>query len=204
MEAEVWNEFVDRSQDVGDDERQETYDAQEWALESFEAARCYYNDMMWLECYDELVRARDYTKNMLYSQHDTTSPVIQDWGVDELPIDQSGFGVWAIVTDDFSGVQNVSIVLEMNDEVYEHYDCTRDGTNWSASIPAFEIVEDTNLDVYAIASDWGMNGALLLLFSQELAIAAPLPEIPWALITGIGAGAVAITAALFLFRRKSV
>lgn len=201
MEAEVWNEFAERSQDVGDDERQETYDAQEWALESFEAARYYYNNMMWMECYNELIRARDYSRNMLYSQHDTTSPTIEDWGVDELPIDQSGFDVWVMVTDDFSGVQNVSIRLDMNDEIYEQYSCTRDGTNWSASIPAFEIVEDTNLEVYAVASDWGLNGAQLLLFSQQFAITGP--EFPVAIVLGVSAILIVAAAGVFIYRRRA-
>ncbi|MHA2040977.1 MAG: hypothetical protein ACW975_03860, partial [Candidatus Thorarchaeota archaeon] len=203
MEAEVWNTFVERVQVVGEDERQETYDAREWVLQSFDLARDYYNHMMWLECYSQLVRARDYTRNMLYSQHDTTSPVIQDWGVDELPIDPSGFDVWATVTDDFSGVQNVSIVLEMNDEIFEEYDCTRDGTNWSASIPAFEIIEDTNLDVYAEASDWGMNGAQLLLFSQEFTVSVPEPDFPVAIVVGVSAMAIVVAAGLLIFRRRT-
>jgi hypothetical protein len=186
MEAEVWNTFVERVQAVGEDERQETYDAREWALQSFDLARDYYNHMMWLECYSQLVRARDYTRNMLYSQHDTTSPTIQDWGVDELPIDPSGFDVWATVTDDFSGVQNVSIVLEMND-----------------SIPAFEIIEDTNLDVYAEASDWGMNGAQLLLFSQEFTVSVPEPDFPVAIVVGVSAMAIVVAAGLLIFRRRT-
>jgi hypothetical protein len=140
---------------------------------------------------------------MLYSQHDTTSPTIQDWGVDELPIDPSGFDVWATVTDDFSGVQNVSIVLEMNDEIFEEYDCTRDGTNWSASIPAFEIIEDTNLDVYAEASDWGMNGAQLLLFSQEFTVSVPEPDFPVAIVVGVSAMAIVVAAGLLIFRRRT-
>ncbi|MFX0055344.1 MAG: hypothetical protein ACFFAD_10485 [Candidatus Hermodarchaeota archaeon] len=200
MEAEVWNDFAEKSQDVGDDERQETYDAQEWALQSFDLAQSYYNHMMWMECYNELVRARDYTRNMFYSQLDAISPVIQDWGVDSLPIDQSGFDVWVTVTDDFSGVQNVSIILEMNEEIYGQYTCSQDGTNWSASIPAFDIIQDTNLDVYASASDWGMNGAQLLLFSQEFTIA--VPEFPVAIVFGAGAIVIIAAAGVLIYRRR--
>jgi hypothetical protein len=207
MEAEVWNQFVHRSQDVGEDERQQTYDAQEWALQSFNRAREYYNQMMWLECYNELIKARDFTRNMLYSQHDTTAPTIQDWGIDELPIDQSGFDVWTTVTDDLSGVQNVSIRLEMNDAFYQQYDCTQNGINWSVTVPAFEIIETTNVTVYVLASDWGMNGAQMFLFFQEFIVdepppETPLPQFPIALVVGVSAMTVVIAAGFLIYRRR--
>jgi hypothetical protein len=203
MEAEVWNNFVDRSQDVGEDERQETYDAQQWALDSFDLARFYYNHMMWLECHEKLVRARDFTRMMLYSMHDTISPIIEDWGVDVLPIDQSGFEVWVTVTDDFSGVQNVTIMLEMNSILFDQYSCAQDGINWSASIPAFEIREDTTVDVFAVASDWGMNGALLFLFSQDFEVTLPVAEFPVAIVAGVSATAIVVAAGLFIFRLRA-
>ena len=200
MEAEVWNDFAEKSQDVGDDERQETYDAQEWALQRFDLARSYYNHMMWLDCYTELLQARDYTRNMFYSQLDTNAPIIQDWGVDPLPVEQSGFDVWVTVTDDFSGVQNVSIILEMNQEIYDKYTCSQDGTNWSVSIPAFDIIQDTNLDVFAAVSDWGLNGAQLLLFSQEFTIA--VPEFPAAIVFGVSAIVIVAAAGALIYRRR--
>ncbi|MHA2140250.1 MAG: hypothetical protein ACXADD_02035 [Candidatus Thorarchaeota archaeon] len=203
MEAELWNEFVTQSEDVGDDESPKTYEAQEKAMESFVAARQYYNMMMWQQCYDELTKARDFTTNMLYSQHDSTLPVIQEWGAAPWPIEESGFSVWVKVTDDLSGVQTVNVSLDFNGVNYGSYLCTQNGNNWTAAIPSFEITEDTLVEAYAVASDWGMNSATMLLFSEDLTFSLPVPEFPLEIIIGITAMAIVIAAGLFVFKRQT-
>jgi hypothetical protein len=120
------------------------------------------------------------------------------------PINQSGFDVWVEVTDDLAGVQNVSIILELNDVLLSQHECIQeDGNNWSIAVPAFEIVEDSNVDVYAVAYDWGMNGALLFLFSQDLTIGASMPEFPLGIAVGITSLVIVVAVGLVVIRRRT-
>jgi hypothetical protein len=154
MEGQLWENFATEQTAVGVDARPETYLAEERAIESFSRAGEYYDQMNWRQAYDALANARDWTKRMKFSLVDDTPPEIIDWGLTQTYC--GGFSAWADVTDDLSGLENVTVNIQLDNEptVYR-YPCIFNGSSWAV------IVSSTNathsFTAWIEAWDWGMN-----------------------------------------------
>jgi hypothetical protein len=156
MEAKLWSAFLTEQNAVGDGERSQTYLAEGMAIESFSRAREYYNRMDWLQAYAALSNARDWTKRMKYSLVDDTPPEIIDWGLTQTCC--GGFTTWATVTDDLSGLENVTIKIQLdgNSTIFK-YPCMYNGSSWTTSEPATSAAH--SITAWIEAWDWGMNVA---------------------------------------------
>jgi hypothetical protein len=88
---------------------------------------------------------------------DTIPPVISDWGTVPSEFEFDTFTVWAEVTDDVAGVDNVTVHVLLNNSVEVEYPCEFDGSEWSATVPDFD--NYTSFVIWIEAYDWGMNRA---------------------------------------------
>ena len=156
MEAILWDVFVTRRASLGVDERPETYAAEQSVLELFIEARNLYDEMDWLGAYEALSSARDWSDRMMWSSQDDTPPVISSWAITP-GINTNGFDVSAQVTDDMSGVDNVTVYLQIDGGVPVFYPCTNSSGTWIASIPSFTAT--FNVEVWIEVWDWAMNQA---------------------------------------------
>jgi len=156
MEATLWDDFTTKQADLGIDERPETYMAEQKVLELFEVGRDLYYDMDWVAAYDTLSDAEEWIKRMMWSALDDTAPVISSWGATPA-IRTTGFDVWAQVSDDLSGIENVTAYVRVDGGAITLYPLVNNSGVWNVSIPAF--TAGTSLDVWLVAWDWGMNRA---------------------------------------------
>ncbi|TFG31187.1 hypothetical protein EU528_06870 [Candidatus Thorarchaeota archaeon] len=154
MEAILWDDFSTKRAGLGIDERPETYVAEQRILELFESADDLYNEMDWLSAYDTLRDASDWIDRMMWSTLDDTAPVITNLIITP-SINTNGFYVTANVTDDLSGVENVTVYLQIDSGDIFLYICAESSGVWVASIPAF--TASSNVEVWIRAWDWGMN-----------------------------------------------
>ncbi|MHA2396379.1 MAG: hypothetical protein ACXAC0_06715 [Candidatus Thorarchaeota archaeon] len=121
MEAELWSDFVGVQADLGENERPETLLAEQRALDSFESARAFYDGMNWLEAFDALSDARDWVKRMTYSMLDDSPPVIHAWGTIPDEDRSDGFLYWVTITDNFAGIENVTLYVEVDEDILWEY-----------------------------------------------------------------------------------
>jgi hypothetical protein len=157
MEALLWDDFLGEQANLGDNERPETYIAEQGAIDAFQLARDLYNEMDWLATYDALEAARDWTKRMLYSIVDDTPPVIDAWGTVPVEIESDAFLYWAHVTDDLAGIENVTLHAQVDEGDVQIFPLSYGSGNWSVMVPAPG--HTTNLTLWVVAWDWGMNSA---------------------------------------------
>jgi hypothetical protein len=155
MEAVLWNDFVDVQAEFGENERPVTLLAEQRALVSFESARAFYNEMNWLEAYNSLSEARDWVTRMTYSMLDDTPPVIHDWGTIPDEDRSDGFLYWVTMSDNFAGIENVTLFVEVDEYFLWEYRCSSDNGNWTTSVPPFG--QTSNITMWVVAWDWGMN-----------------------------------------------
>ena len=141
-------------EELGPDERPETYVAEQKAIGLFDNANDLYNEMDWIACYNVLDEARDWVKRMVWSTQDITAPVISSWGITP-EISTAGFQVQAQVNDDLAGVENVTVIVRVDSNYITKYLCVYSNGEWSTSVPA--IIASTSIDVWIEAWDWGMN-----------------------------------------------
>ncbi len=157
MEALTWDEFQYRQTFVEPTDREETLLAEQNALTCFDLAREAYNQMDWLKCYDMLCKARDWSKRMIYSRHDSVAPMIQRWGTIPARPSTDSFTYWATVTDDTAGLENVTVYVQVDNSTPLVYPCEYGGGNWSCVIDP--VVYDEAATVWLVAWDWAMNSA---------------------------------------------
>jgi len=171
MEARLWNVFVTEQAAVGEDERPETYLAEERALAYFAGARDYYNQMNWLEAYIALSQAQNWTRRMKFSTLDATPPVIENWGATQSCC--GGFSAWAIVSDNLAGLENVTVNFQIDGEssVQENA-CEFNGSSWIVTVQQTSAV--VSITLWIEAWDWGMN----LATSSNLTLLLPIDTTP--------------------------
>ncbi len=156
MEAILWDDFTTKQADLGIDERPETYMAEQKVYELFEVARYLYYDMDWVAAYDALSEAEEWINRVMWSALDDTAPVFSSWGATP-SVNAAGFNVWAQVSDDLSGIENVTAYVQVDGESITLYPCINSNGQWNVSIPAFTAA--SVLEVWLVAWDWGMNKA---------------------------------------------
>ncbi|TFG34547.1 hypothetical protein EU527_02720 [Candidatus Thorarchaeota archaeon] len=154
MEALLYEDFTEKQANLGVDERSETYMAEQKILDLFDDARSSYNEMDWHAAFNALKDAEKWIKRMMWSTHDDTAPVISTWEV--LPrIITDGFEVRAQVTDDLSGLENVSVYLWIDQNIINVYPCAYSSGTWNAVVPEF--MAANTVEVWIVAWDWAMN-----------------------------------------------
>lgn len=157
MEAKLWTEFAGVQEELGENERPETLMAEQRILSLFETARVSYNEMNWLDVYDSFKNARDWITRMSFSLIDTAAPIILEWGTIPVEDRSNGFLYWTHVTDLVAGVENVTLFVQVDEGDVWEFPCSSNNGNWTATVPA--IGQVSNLTLWVIAWDWGMNAA---------------------------------------------
>jgi hypothetical protein len=156
MEAQLWNEFQSRRVVLDDDAFQKAYLAEDQALHYFQKAGIAYDEMNWTEAYSALIKARDWTRRMLYSARDDTLPVIDEWEIQFDSGFSTGFHYSAHVTDR-SGIENATLNVQVDDGVISTYSCIQSYNNWGVYVPTLDYTD--NATIWLIVHDWGMNRA---------------------------------------------
>jgi hypothetical protein len=157
MDALLWSDFIDEQANLGLDERPATYSAESAALASFESARNSYNEMDWHSAYSALVKARDWTRRMMFSSIDDMPPLIYGRGTNPSDFWTGPFTYWAMITDNLAGLENVTLYAQVDNGVVRIFPMAYNGYNWSVSVPFLE--HTSNLTIWVVAWDWGMNRA---------------------------------------------
>ncbi|MFW9957913.1 MAG: hypothetical protein ACFFCT_07580 [Candidatus Odinarchaeota archaeon] len=171
MEAQLWHEFLIEQSDIGEDAQPKTYLAEERALASFELAKQYYNQMNWLDAYNALSHARDWTQRMKFSMLDTTPAQVDSWGVTETCC--GGFDAWAEVSDNLAGIENVTVYFVIDEEtVVQEASCFFNGSSWVAQIQHTSAM--VSITVWIEVWDWGMNWVR----SSNITILLPIDTTP--------------------------
>ncbi|MCK4484997.1 MAG: hypothetical protein KAU89_09230, partial [Candidatus Thorarchaeota archaeon] len=137
--------------------RPETLIAERGVLNALDGVGAIYHQMDWQGCYESFEEVQDWLKRMTFSMYDTVPPVIADWGTVPTEFEFDTFTVWAQVTDDLAGVDNVTVHVLLNNSVELEYPCEFDGSEWSATVPDFD--NYTSFVIWIEAYDWGMNRA---------------------------------------------
>ena len=202
MEALLWADFLEKQADLGIDERPETYVAEARALACFETARDYYNEMNWNAAYESLSHAGNWTRRMLYSSLDDTPPLILGRGTNPDAFEAGPFLYWAVITDNLAGLENVTLYAQVDEGVTQVYPMTYRNDNWSVSVPYLE--HSSNLTLWVVAWDWGMNVATGGRLTDYIEPSTPPP--PSLIITAIlivsVAGVVIVIGVMTIRRRK--
>ncbi|MBN2230116.1 MAG: hypothetical protein JW779_11060 [Candidatus Thorarchaeota archaeon] len=196
MEIELFENFTTEQENVGPDERAETYLAESNAISSFNRVRTLYDKMDWLGAFDALCDARDWTRRMKFSMLDTTPPIINDWSITQTT--SGAFSLWADIADDLSGIENVSIYYQVDGAVQEYSAaCVYNGSHWIGTISSTSASQ--SIISWIKVWDWGMNSAESERIRWTVAAAAP----PWylyiLLFTGVALVAIVI---IFVIRRR--
>ncbi|MFW9964406.1 MAG: hypothetical protein ACFFCX_12620 [Candidatus Sifarchaeia archaeon] len=202
MEAIIWDSFIDNQTYLGLNERDATYLAEDRAIAAFDRARNSYNSMDWLAAFEALEDARDWTRRMRYSQLDSTPPVILDWGTIPEAIESNAFTYWAQITDDMAGIENATLYVQADEGSINSFPLSFTGDNWTASIPAQE--HDSNLTMWVIAWDWGMNmvqGGIIADFTYPGPFVPP-PDFLLTLTIMASVAAVVIVVGFYVIRRR--
>ncbi|MHA3963118.1 MAG: hypothetical protein AM325_006225 [Candidatus Thorarchaeota archaeon SMTZ1-45] len=195
MEATLWNELLTRPQTEYD--RPETELAEQLANGAFSRARDFYNEMEWMAAYEALIDARDWIKRVYSSIEDATPPVIHAWGTIPHEIGSDEFLVWAHVTDENSGLENVTLHVQIDEGIIQSFPMSLEGANWTVQVPASGPY--TNLSIWIIAWDWGMNMARGNTISQ---VQAPLDWL-FPLTVTVSTAALVIVIGVYVLRQKS-
>ncbi|MCK4568619.1 MAG: hypothetical protein KAU48_15025, partial [Candidatus Thorarchaeota archaeon] len=156
MEAILWDDFTTKQAGLGLDERPETYAAEQTILTHFSMARNRYYEMDWLGTYAALSDAEEWIDRLMWSTHDDTAPEIFSWGATPR-LGTDGFNVWAEVSDDLSGIENVTVYIQIDGADITLFPCVYSGGMWNVSIPTITATED--FEIWVVAWDWGMNRA---------------------------------------------
>ncbi|MFW9789009.1 MAG: hypothetical protein ACFFE1_15120, partial [Candidatus Thorarchaeota archaeon] len=156
MESELWADFLFKQGYLDPSNPDKTFIAEHNALDTFQMARERYNKMNWYGAYLALCKARDWTHRMIYSRTDDTTPVIHSWGTIQSITNNSAFEYWVYVTDR-SGIENVTLYAQVDENTTFQFVCTYDNPNWTVSISG--IAFQSNLTLWVVVWDWGMNRA---------------------------------------------
>jgi hypothetical protein len=203
MEANISHNFENTKENLGPHIRQETLDAEEGYHRTIELARNYYNKMDWISCYQGLQKAEDWIDRMYYSTIDNTPPSIINWTISPIGDNLEGFVVQAEVTDDNSGIENVTVHILANDSVELEHLCSLEGLNWVCNVQPF--ISTTDWRIWIEARDWGMNQAQ----SDYILFEVEMPPDIWTPVLIIGVAVVSSLAVVvfvyrFYFRSRRV
>jgi hypothetical protein len=203
MEVNITQHFTDVKNNLGLYVRQETAYAEEAFYRNIELAQSYFKKMDWISCYETLQEAQDWIKRMYYSSIDTTPPSIIDWATKPVGDNLVGFKVEANVFDETSGVENVSVHIEVNESIELVFPCKFNGLNWTYHVQPF--ISETDWRIWIEAWDWGMNHAQSDFILFEVERLPDTLEVTLIIsVTIISALAVIVFAHRFYFRsRKS-
>jgi hypothetical protein len=157
MEVEAREELVLLRSQMPPNPRPETLIAERGILNALDRVGALYHQMGWQGCYEAFDEVQDWLKRLTFSMHDTVPPVITDWGTVPIEFEFDTFTVWAQVTDDLAGVDNVTVHALLNNSVELEYPCEYDGSEWSATVPDFD--DYTSFVIWIEAYDWSMNRA---------------------------------------------
>jgi hypothetical protein len=196
MEALLLNEFLVEWNDLGPSERPETYLAEQKAEEAFEDARVFYEVMDWHSAYEALSDARDWTRRMVYSQIDVTPPTINDWGTLPDNVGNQEFLYWVDVTDDLSGIENVTLYTQVDGGDIHVFPCTNVSSNWSVTVQPLD--QTSSLTMWVVVYDWGMNmaeGGVLQFGNFIVEILIPL-------VAAIGVVSMVVVVGVYVLKRK--
>ncbi|MEM4735964.1 MAG: hypothetical protein QXS20_09645 [Candidatus Thorarchaeota archaeon] len=130
------------------------------ALEAFAVADSMYCNMNWTGCFDALKRAWALTSSMMYCIYDDRAPEIVSWGMStETDNDTASLTVWAYVRDDMSGIENVTVVVDI-DGTENVFMCQTTGSNWTVQIPRlYDPTSVSYVAVRVVALDMALNMA---------------------------------------------
>ncbi|MHA1904419.1 MAG: hypothetical protein ACXADL_05585 [Candidatus Thorarchaeota archaeon] len=202
MEGDLWMLFTERRQGIGSQSRPQTILAEEKVLTHFERSRAFYNQMDWIGCFDELNVVEEWIERLRLSRIDAAPPIIENWGVGD-NIFAGNTTVWAQVTDNLAGIENVSAHVRFSGSELV-YLCEFDGTNWTVEFEQLPV--DVRIEIWIEAWDWGVNNAT----SESLYFGADYPEYnpfldPFVIgaISISAAGIIVIVSALWLRKRRS-
>lgn len=194
MEAILWDELLSRPHATVD--RPETEFAEQRAYDAFTKAREYYNEMEWMAAHEALLQARDWITRVYSSIEDATPPVIHEWSTIPQDIDSDEFLVWAHVTDDLSGLENVTTYVQVDNGIIQTYSMSQNGANWTVLVPAQDFY--SNLSLWIIAWDWGMNMAR----GSTISLIHAPPDWLFPLVVTISTAAVVIVVGVYFLRRR--
>jgi hypothetical protein len=156
MHALLWENFTSLQAGLGVDKRPETYIAEQKIIDLFNDASDLYDVMDWMEAYETLANVEEWINRLIWSTQDSTAPTIVNWEADP-EISLLGFEVQAQVTDNLAGIENVTAYVKIDGFDSELYPCTFTGDSWVTTIPALTAMSE--IDVWIVAWDWGMNKA---------------------------------------------
>ena len=139
---------------------------------------------------------------------DVYPPVISDWGVSPEFL-LNGFDVWVQVSDNHSGIQNVTVYVKVRDGSFIKFPCTQNGNFWNASVPQYWASKA--YEVWIVVFDWKGNYVTTNLFpidngttdhpvtlpSSTTATAGGLPYFYISLVAGIS-----VMCIIIIFRLK--
>ncbi len=157
MHAEVWNEFEELIDLIGENETSKTASARRTARLAIASARDLFEQMNWSGCYDKLCDARAWMQRANWTLLDDVAPEIVQWGTNPTEPDFSGFQYWVVATDNLSGVESVTLHAIVDDTTEVSYICQNDGGNWTTAVPEWECNTDTRF--WIEATDFGLNTA---------------------------------------------
>jgi hypothetical protein len=149
------DEFLVEQADLGGSERAETYLAEQQAEAAFAEATAFYEEMDWQAAFDALSEASEWMKRMVLSRVDNTPPVIHTYGTNPDEVGTAPFFYSAIVTDDYAGIENVTLYAQVDEGDIHVFPSSNHSSNWSVFVPA--LGHTSNLTLWLVVHDWGMN-----------------------------------------------
>lgn len=141
----------------------------------------------------------------MLSQTDEIRPNIYAWGIAGDPELGDGFDVWANVTDDESGVRNVTIQVSGPNMILNNL-MTFNGSFYTASVPAFP--NDGTFNTYIRAYDMANNtrtssNLQIVVDLDQVPIVDPSVTMPIVVVSSIGLIGIVVATALVYDKRKS-
>ena len=205
MEVEAREELDLRRSQMPANPRPETLIAEQGVLNALDRVGAIYHQMDWQGCYEAFNEVQDWLKRLTFSMHDTVPPVITDWGTIPTEFEFDTFTVWAQVTDDLAGVDNVTVHIVLNNSVELEYPCEFDGSDWSVTVPDFD--NYTSFVIWIEAYDWGLNRALSqqrVLYGDSGGGLFPWDPVVVAVVGAISTIAIVVVIWKLYTRRKGV
>jgi len=136
---------------------------------------------------------------MVLSRVDDTPPVIHTFGTIPDEVGTAPFFYSAIVTDDYAGLENVTLFAQVDQGGIQVFPCSNSSSNWSVSVPA--LGHTSNLTLWLVVYDWGMNtvegGNIAVLVGGGFIVEILVP-----LVAGIGVAIIVVIVGVYIMKRK--
>jgi hypothetical protein len=150
------------------------------------------------------VHRHDGVRQSHVISQDTAGPTIEDWNVTDPAYRGQEFDVWAVVFDDDSGVQNVSLQVRNSVATTNWYIMSYNGTHYTESIPALPVNETYTLRLYAF--DLANNSRNSYVKNIDLRITGPLYDpnitLPFVVSGSLGMFLLVVIVAYFYDKRQ--